>query len=167
MKYELTLNHGLPQSQSAWYDDSKEDAVFVLKCRDDCYWVDHSSFVAKKLRQISMGLYSNAWLDEHPAIGFHAKYLTKPHNATITGPNAKDSLNAVWLQNCIFYSMVEQYGLSKVRSSNTTLNLEDKGYEDLRILTIAHSSFMVPTYQHIMNPNSRDVGESKRDNIGK
>lgn len=167
MQYEITLNSGTPQSQSAWYDDNKEEAVFVLKCRDDCFWIDHSTFVAKRLRQISMGLYSNDWLDEHPPIGFHAKYLTKPHNATVSGPNAKDSLNPVWLQNSIFYSMIDQYGLSKVRSSNTTLSIYDKGFEEIRLLTLAHSEFMVPEYKNIMNPNYQDVGESKTDRIGK
>ena len=167
MKYELVLNGSTPQSQTMWFDDPKEEAVFVLKCKDDCFWVDHNSFVAKRMRQISMGLYSNPWLDEHPPIGFHAKYLTKPHNATITGPEAKDSLNPVWLQNSIFYSMVDQYGLNKVRSSNTSLNIDKQGYEEIRILTLAHSEFMVPKYKNIMDPNHQDVGESKRDIVGK
>ena len=63
--------------------------------------------------------------------------------------------------------MIDQYGLSKVRSSNTTLSIYDKGFEEIRLLTLAHSEFMVPEYKNIMNPNYQDVGESKIDRIGK
>jgi len=165
MRYELVTNSGLPTSEVHQFDDPVDDAVFVLRLEDDKYWVDYSTFVAKRLRKIELGLYRNRWLDKYKPLNFLGKYIVKPHDATMSGGNISDKLNPVWLQNSVFYSLVGQIGIENVRSSNTTLELGKKGFEAITDLTNNHSVGF--DYNTVFNDSRHAVGESKGDSIGK
>ena len=52
-QYTITLDNYLPTSKPLSFSDEVEEGVIVLKTEDDLFYITHSNFIAKTLREFT------------------------------------------------------------------------------------------------------------------
>ena len=158
--HTIVTDSGLPSSQSHNFQDYKEEAVVVLECADNKYFVFHSTFVAKQLRQIIFGLYTNDWFKKYKPIRVAKIFLTKPNDNISYGGRDSSTVSHNLLTKIVFYAYVQQYGIANVRTSIFPINVTERGFE--KTLEEVERFTFERGYNYILNPNTE---QNKVDNI--
>ena len=155
-QYNITLDNYLPTSKPLSFSDEVEEGIIVLKTEDDLFYITHSNFIAKTLREFTYELFGrDTFLVQHKPNEFVEKYLLGTSKKRVFGQspesrashiNAKDEF-----QMSIYIRYCEKYGVDKVRNSKHK-NYGLKGYEN--ITQYVNSFLNTYDYKNILGSKS-------------
>ena len=131
--YTITLDSHLPTSKAHTFSDIVEEGIGIIRTEDNYYYIFHSNFIAKTLREIKLGIFGrHKFLFEHEPVEFVEKFLLGISNTKHYGmtPEARASImySKEMFQTSIFINAIEKYGREHVYSSNFP-TYKQKGHE--------------------------------------
>lgn len=134
-QYDITIDNALPTSKPLSFTDVVEEGVYVIKTDDDIFYISHSNFIAKTLRQFKYDLFGkDTFLQEHKPKTFVAKYLLGTSQRRVQGLTPESRASHMYakdeFQFSIYLRYCEKYGVDKVRNSKHK-NYGVKGFENI------------------------------------
>ena len=134
-QYDITLDSALPSSKTLTFNDVVEEGIYVVKTEDNIFYISHSNFIAKTLRQFKYDMFGkDSYLQEHKPKSFVAKYLLGTSQRRISGLTPESRASHMYakdeFQFSVYLRFCEKYGVDKVRNSKHK-NYGVKGFENI------------------------------------
>lgn len=131
-QYQIVVNNGLPNAKIHNFVDRVEAGIIVVELTNGVFYIEKSNWIAKTLRQWSLGIYENEYLHKNQPIKFIEKYLTETSRVVVRGASPEIRVAMLKQENnihdAIYYNYLERHGHSKVKSSHW-LQYGVKGFE--------------------------------------
>lgn len=132
-QYEIITNNGLPNAEIHNFTDTVESGVVVVQLSNGVYYIDKSNFIAKTLRQWSMGVgLNNDYIFKNPPVRFVEKFILYPTKTRRYGSAPEHRFAMQQFENAfvdsIYFRYLEQYGHTKVKTPHW-LQYGVKGHE--------------------------------------